>query len=212
MQSGAGGGGVALGEDQVQHMEDRRHAIGAFLPQPAGEMGSAVLVCFFARVIRRVMVASETRNARATSVMVRPSTARRVSAICDSGDSMGWQHMNNKISMSSASAGFSAGSSPLNEQLPTTTVSSRRRRACSLRSMSVSLRAATVINQPLGCPEHPRSATGLWPPAYLLYGVLGGIEVAVATYHRAENLRRQLAQQALDLDIQSRTPDLRISS
>jgi hypothetical protein len=34
-----------------------------------------------------------------------------------------------------------------------------------------------------------------------LYGVLSGVEVAVAAYHCAKNLRRQLAQQALDVDV-----------
>jgi hypothetical protein len=42
-----------------------------------------------ARLMRRVMVASGTRNARAISAVVRPPTARRVSAICDAGDSEG---------------------------------------------------------------------------------------------------------------------------
>jgi len=32
----------------------------------------------------------------------------------------------------------------------------------------------------------------------LLHGVLGGVEVPVAAHHRAEDLRRQLAQQVLD--------------
>src|SRR5256884_6318526 len=44
-----------------------------------------------ARVIRRVMVASGTRKARAISAVVSPPTARRVSAICEAGDSAGWQ-------------------------------------------------------------------------------------------------------------------------
>ena len=36
--------------------------------------------------MRRVIVASGTRKARAISVVVKPPTARKVSAICDAGD------------------------------------------------------------------------------------------------------------------------------
>jgi hypothetical protein len=39
--------------------------------------------------MRRVMVASGTRKARAISAVVKPPTARKVSAICDAGDSDG---------------------------------------------------------------------------------------------------------------------------
>ena len=54
-------------------------------------MNRAPLSCtvVFALVIRRVMVASGTRNARAISAVVRPPTARNVNAICDAGDSDG---------------------------------------------------------------------------------------------------------------------------
>ena len=44
---------------------------------------------FLARVIRRVIAASGTRNARAISAVVRPPTARNVSAICEAADSDG---------------------------------------------------------------------------------------------------------------------------
>jgi hypothetical protein len=40
-----------------------------------------------ARLIRHVIVASGTRNARASSAVVKPPTARKVSAICEAGDS-----------------------------------------------------------------------------------------------------------------------------
>jgi hypothetical protein len=43
----------------------------------------------FARLMRRVIVASGTRNARAISAVVKPPTARKVSAICEAGDSVG---------------------------------------------------------------------------------------------------------------------------
>ena len=53
--------------------------------------------CTLARVIRRVMVASGTRKARAISAVVSPPTARRVSAICEAGDSAGWQHLRRQL-------------------------------------------------------------------------------------------------------------------
>jgi hypothetical protein len=51
-----------------------------------------------ARVMRRVIVASGTRNARAISAVDSPPSARSVSAICEAGDSEGWQHRNSRIS------------------------------------------------------------------------------------------------------------------
>ena len=103
------------------------------------------------------MVASGTRNARAISAVVRPPTARRVSAICEAGDSAGWQHMNSRMSVSSGPAGAvsAAGASHCPGSVHRATVSSRRWRACSLRSRSVSLREATVISQPRGLSGTP---------------------------------------------------------
>ena len=46
----------------------------------------APAIFFFARVIRAAIVASLTRNARATSTVVRPQTSRRVSATFASRD------------------------------------------------------------------------------------------------------------------------------
>ena len=92
--------------------------------------------------MRRVIVASGTRNARAISAVVRPPTARRVSAICDAGDSDGWQHRNSRTSVSSdvGRGRSAAGASQCSGSAQRATVSSRRRRACSLRSRSVSRR------------------------------------------------------------------------
>jgi hypothetical protein len=67
----------------------------------------SVMACL-ARLIRRVMVASGTRNARAISPVVRPPTARRVNAICEAGDRAGWQHKNSRMSVSSESAAVRA--------------------------------------------------------------------------------------------------------
>ena len=82
-----------------------------------------------ARLIRCAMVASGTRNARAISAVVRPPTARSVSAIAEAGVSAGWQHMNSRISVSSRPV--TSGGRRL---APSRPASSRRRRACSLRS------------------------------------------------------------------------------
>src|SRR3982074_764700 len=138
------------------------------------------MVCL-ARVMRRVIVASGTRKARAISRVFNPPTARRVSAICDAADSAGWQHMNNRMSVSSVSAArCSAGPGRL-----------RGRRA---------------VQPPEGDRDHPAErvvgTTPFWPGSRggnerLLGCVLGGVEVAVAAYPRAEDLRRQEAQQNL---------------
>ncbi len=161
----------------------------------------SLIVCL-ARVMRRVIVASGTRNARAISAVVRPPTARRVSAICDAGDSAGWQHMNSRISVSSASdgrPGRRAGASHCSGSTRRATVSSRRCRACSLRSRSVSRREATVISQ---AARVVRDAVGRplrgGREQRLLDRVLGRVEMPVAPHHRAEDLRRQRAQQVLD--------------
>ena len=61
-----------------------------------------------ARTIRWAIAASETRNAAAISWVVKPATARRVSATCDSWASAGWQQVKIRRSRSSAS-GASGG-------------------------------------------------------------------------------------------------------
>jgi hypothetical protein len=105
----------------------------------------------FARLMRRVMVSSGTRNARAISLVVRPPTARKVNAICEAGDSEGWQHMNNRMSVSSVSVvERSRDFNSWSGKIHWATASSHRWRACSLRSKSVSRRAATVISQARG--------------------------------------------------------------
>ena len=80
-----------------------------------------------------------------------------------------------------------------------TTLSSRRRRALSLRHSSTSRREATVVSQARGLSGTPSvghcSRRG---EERLLDRVLAGVELAVAPDERAEDLRRQLAQQVLD--------------
>lgn len=65
--------------------------------------------------------------------------------------------MNSRMSVSSDSAaGLSAaGADHWPGGIHRATVSSRRRRACSARSRSVSLREATVISQPSGLSGRP---------------------------------------------------------
>ena len=115
------------------------------------------LIDCFARLIRRVTVSGAASRARAISAVLRPPTARRVRAIWDAAGSDGWQHMMNSTRVSSVSAGLRspAGAGPGSAMAHWATVSSRRRRAWSARSRSVSRRAATAISQPLGLSGSP---------------------------------------------------------
>ena len=70
-------------QDDAEAARGRRRRSGSENRAPLSRT-----VCF-ARVIRRVIVASETRKARAISAVVNPPTARRVSAIWAAGASDG---------------------------------------------------------------------------------------------------------------------------
>jgi hypothetical protein len=61
----------------------------------------AAAIFFFARVMRAAIVGSDTRNALATSAVVRPHSSRSVSATRASAASAGWQQV--KISRSRSS-------------------------------------------------------------------------------------------------------------
>jgi len=86
---------------------------------------------------------------------------RKVRAIFDAGDSDGWQHISSKDSGRQSPPRFPppavvrGGRQPLVRRVHRATLSSRRRRACSLRSRSVRLREATVISQPRGLSGMP---------------------------------------------------------
>ncbi len=151
--------------------------------------------------MRCAIVASGTRNARAISAVVRPPTARSVSATCDAGESAGWQQRNSSVErvvLLDRRLVAGAGATPARRTWAAA-VSSRRRRACSLRSSSVSRRDATVISQPRGFSGTPsRGPLHGRGEQRLLHGVLGGVEVPVAPDERAEDLRRETAQQVLD--------------
>jgi hypothetical protein len=84
--------------------------------------------------------------------VVRPPTARSVSAICDAGVSAGWQHRKNSVSVSSTpDTGSGSGG------VSAATVSSRLRLAVSLRHSSVLRRLATVTSHPRGLSGRPAS-------------------------------------------------------
>ena len=167
-----------------------------------------------ARLMRRVMVASGTRNARATSVVVNPPTARSVSAICDAGESAGWQHMNSRMSESSTSDvdASGAGASHCSGNAHWATVSSRRRRACSVRKGQSAARGdrdepgARILRHPVARPLTGGRDQGL------LDGVLGGVEVSVAPHQGAEGLRGEPPQQALDVVIGHRGLDVQVAA
>ena len=90
------------------------------------------------------MAGSVARNEAAISAVVRPHTARRVSAICDSRGSAGWQQA--KIMPSRSSPAASVPS-----QLSVKVAASKASFSCpawSRRSRSMALRRAVVASQP----------------------------------------------------------------
>ena len=95
-------------------------------------------------------VASGTSKARAISAVVRPPSARSVSATCDGTVNSGRQHKNTSANVSStsdAAPGGAAGSSAY--------AFSRRRRADSFRQVSTNRRDDVVISQPVGLAGTP---------------------------------------------------------
>src|SRR5712691_10151537 len=116
----------------------------------------ASTIFLFARTMRCATVASASKKAPAISVVVKPTTARSVSATCASCDSAGWQHV--KISRRRSSA--SAASGRMSERSSSTSFSRYR---LSRRSMSIARRRAVVINHAPGlsgipCSGHVSSA------------------------------------------------------
>src|SRR4030095_6093058 len=132
--------------------------------------------------------------------VVRPPTARSVSATADAGVSAGWQHRNNKRSVSSRSSTSGWGCTarcprglglhrPLLAAPP-----------CLFAAIDVGHPPARGLQQPAARVVRYSVALpvlGRRDPR-LLYGVLGRAEVAVPADHHAEDLRRQLAQQIRD--------------
>ena len=98
--------------------------------------------------------------------------------------------------MSDAGVGRARGE--LRERVAWNTASSRRRRADSLRSMSVSRLVATVSSQPRGLSGMPPAGhCGRGVEQRLLHGVLAAVQAVVAAHEHAEDLRREFAQQVL---------------
>ena len=156
------------------------------------------MLCF-ARLIRCAIVASGTRNAFAISAVVRPPTARSVSAIADADDSAGWQHMNSRTSVSSGSiAGLGIDRRRNDER----NVLGRHGLAIAAGHLAahvighapqrhVDQPAARIVRHAVARPLRGRG------DQRLLHGVLARGEVAEPPQHRAEHLRREIAQQVL---------------
>ena len=188
---------VPLVEHEVEHLQDDAQPLGdARRRAGGGTSAPAVLIDCLARLMRWAIVASGTRNAvrdlgggeaadRAQRQReLRRRRQRRVAAQEEQGERV-------VVRARSASA-----HEPLDRD---------RRRSprvdgarSSPRSWSISRRVATVVSHAGGLigttllgPLHRRREQRL------LHRVLGGVEVAVATHQRAEDLRRELAQQVL---------------
>ena len=96
---------------QIQDVQDRAQSRSArSFSRGVGMLNGIldVLMLCLARLIRCAIVASGTRNAFAISAVVKPPTARRVSAIADGRVNAGWQHMKRRMSVSSSSTPISA--------------------------------------------------------------------------------------------------------
>ena len=169
LELGAGGGRVALVEDQVEHVaHDGEPLVALARATGASKRAPASVIRCLARLIRWAIVASGTRNAAAISAVVSPPTARSVSATCDGGVSAGWQHRKQQgelvvgpgrprraAAASSASAGRRAPSA-----------SSRRRRAAG--GADLVGRAGATRPSPASrgvARARPRPATAAPPPA-----------------------------------------------
>src|SRR6266702_3993593 len=125
----------------------------------------AALILRLARTRRTAIVCSVTRKDRATSLVDRPPSSRRVSATCASVDSAGWQQVKMRRSRSSSTCPASSGiprSLVPGERTATSLSSSRPRDSRRRRSMA-RLRAVVVIQPPgLGgrpSPGHLLNAT-----------------------------------------------------
>ena len=161
------------------------------------------LIRCLAREMRCAIVASSTMNARPISAVVNPPTARSVRAIAEAGVSAGWQHMNRTVK----------------RVVLRRTPHGRRRllQGGSRLPVLAGLLAPPLVDQPpLGDLDQPATRAGrdaVSGPVHgrreqrLLNGILGGVEVAIPAGEHAEDLRRELAQQGLDVGLaRQRTP------
>ena len=124
----------------------------------ARDRGScAALIFAFARVIRRPMAASWTRNAWAISGTVSPPTIRRVSATRASMASAGWQQV--KTSRSRSSSMAPSDSVGVGHSISASLCLSAR--LASRRSRSIALRLAVVVSQAPGLGGTPSTGQRL---------------------------------------------------
>ncbi len=143
--------------------------------------------------MRWAMVASGTRNAAAIWALVRPPTARSVSASCDGGESAGWQHRNRTVNVSSSSATSAPGGGSW-----ANATSSRRVLDASARRASISRLVATAISQPRGFTGTPSSRPLLRGRDQRLLGrLLSEVKAAVAPSDGGEDLGCELPQERL---------------
>ena len=166
-------------------------------------MAPASRIRCLARLMRWAMVASGTKKALAISAVVRPPTARSVSATCEGGVSEGWQHSNNRTSVSSRSGSRSvpgiglicaAGSPNRDPVLPGV--------PSVLAADLVDQTARRhVTSQARGFSGTPFSGHALAAGREgLLRRILAEVQGLVASEDGAQDLRRQLPQQVLDAD------------
>src|SRR6202521_327223 len=117
----------------------------------------ASTIFLLARTMRCATVVSVSRNALAISVVVNPTTARKVNATWASCDSAGWQHVKIRRRRSSRSRGSGANGERSSRASFSRYLLSRRR-------MSIARRRAVVINHAPGlsgmpCSGHFSNAT-----------------------------------------------------
>ena len=148
----------------------------------------------------------------AISAVVRPPTARSVSAMAEAGVSAGWQHMKSSTSVSSGSSpgssyerGRDAPSAGLRRRARLAARGARSRcardRSCAAARPGSASRADCRARRRAATARRPRSA----PPAPRLRRPRNRRE---APHDGAEHLRRELAQQVLDLRIERRARSL----
>jgi hypothetical protein len=123
------------------------------------------------------------------SAVVNPPTARSVRASWEGSDREGWQQRKRSVSVSSWSGG-SARPGALAPPLVDQSTSGDRH-----EPGSRVVRHARL--GPLLCRGQQR----------FLHGVFAGVELAVSPDERAEDLRRELAQQVLDAHLDRRHGD-----
>src|SRR3954469_20553044 len=151
-----------------------------------------------ARLIRWAIVASGTKKASAISRVVRPPTARSVSATWEAAARPGWQQQKSRNSVSSPSSGPAP---PTRARPPPPRLGVRRL----LAAVTGGLAAAGVDEPPGGDRRQPRARVArrvLGPRSHrlqqrLLERVLGGVEVLAPPDQAREHPRDEGAQRAL---------------